>query len=226
MLHPQQNSLFIQRFPAIIANIRIFLYPFDMNKINSICVFSGSTLPENKRIIEGTIALGKKLADEGITLVYGGGNRGLMGIIASTVKENGGRVIGVLPSFFDTPTVRTKDNESELIITEGMHERKKTMYEKADAFIALPGGIGTFEELFEAYTWRQIGLHKKPVMLFNLEGFFDTLLKFLDETVKEGFLMEEVKESLLVANNADTALSLLRKEQQVLPSKIEDYEKN
>ena len=191
-----------------------------MRKIDNICVFSGSSTPAKEIYAEKTIELGKLLAEKHINLVYGGGNRGLMGILASTVRENGGHVIGVLPEIFNVPEVRTKDNESELIVTPDMHSRKKMMYDKADAFIALPGGIGTFDELFESYTWKQIGFHDKPVLLMNIDGFYDELLSFLDKTVELGFLGEEARNSLLVEEDAEKAISALMNDERVLPSKI------
>lgn len=143
-----------------------------------------------------------------------------MGVLASTVRENAGHVIGVLPRMMDIPEVRTKDNESELIIASGMHERKSIMYNRADAFIALPGGIGTLEELFESYTWKQLGLHQKPVLIFNMNGFYDKLLEFLDECTEAGFISTEVRASLLVADTARDAISLLAKDRRILPDKL------
>lgn len=191
-----------------------------MRKINNICVFSGSSTPTKDIYAEKTIELGKLLAEKHINLVYGGGNRGLMGTLASTVRENGGHVIGVLPEIFNVPEVRTKDNESELIVTPDMHSRKKAMYDKADAFIALPGGIGTFDELFESYTWKQIGFHDKPVLLLNIDGFYDGLLSFLDTTVETGFLTDEAREALLVESDPAKALEAIENEERIHMNKI------
>ena len=191
-----------------------------MRKINNICVFSGSSTPTKEIYAEKTIELGKLLAEKHINLVYGGGKRGLMGTLASTVRENGGHVIGVLPEIFNVPEVRTRDNESELIVTPDMHTRKKAMYDKADAFIALPGGIGTFDELFESYTWKQIGFHDKPVLLLNIDGFYDGLLSFLDTTVEMGFLTEEARKALLVEEEPDKALEAIEAEERIHMNKI------
>ena len=191
-----------------------------MRKINNICVFSGSSDPTNGIYAEKTMELGRLLAEKHINLVYGGGNRGLMGTLASTVQDNGGHVIGVLPEIFNVPEVRTRDNESELIITPDMHSRKKAMYDKADAFIALPGGIGTFDELFESYTWKQIGFHDKPVLLLNIDGFYDGLLSFLDMTVEKGFLSEEAREALLVEEDPRKALEAIESDEHVHMNKI------
>ena len=191
-----------------------------MKKINNICVFSGSSDPTNRIYAEKTMELGKLLAEKHINLVYGGGNRGLMGTLASTVQDNGGHVIGVLPEIFNVPEVRTRDNESELIITPDMHSRKKAMYDKADAFIALPGGIGTFDELFESYTWKQIGFHDKPVLLLNIDGFYDGLLSFLDTTVEKGFLTREAREALLVEEDPRKAIEAIESIEQAHMNKI------
>lgn len=191
-----------------------------MRRINNICVFSGSSDPASSIYAEKTIELGKLLAEKHINLVYGGGNRGLMGTLASTVQDNGGHVIGVLPEIFNVPEVRTRDNESELIITPDMHSRKKAMYDRADAFIALPGGIGTFDELFESYTWKQIGFHDKPVLLLNIDGFYDGLLSFLDMTVEKGFLSREAREALLVEDDPRKAIEAIEGDEQVHMNKI------
>ncbi len=160
------------------------------------------------------------MVENGISLVYGGGNRGLMGIIADTVSSNGGHVTGVLPEKMDLPSVRTKDVESKLIIVKDMHERKKTMYFLADAFLALPGGIGTLEELMEIFTWKQLKYHEKPVGLLNINGYYDTLLSFLDKMVEEGFLLKEVKESLAVIDNVEDVVPMLCRMQQEIPDKL------
>ena len=191
-----------------------------MNKIKFLCIFTGST--PGKDDIYGLEA--KKLAmlmvKNGISLVYGGGNRGLMGIIADTVSSNGGHVTGVLPEKMDLPSVRTKDVESRLIIVKDMHERKKTMYGLSDAFLALPGGIGTMEELMEIFTWKQLKYHDKPVGILNINGYYDPLLSFLDKMVEEGFLDKKIKESLIVINKAEEVLEKLSTMQQELPDKL------
>lgn len=191
-----------------------------MDKIKSLCIFTGSTLGNDG--IYGLEA--KKLAmlmvQNGISLVYGGGNRGLMGTIADTVSSNGGHVTGVLPEKMDIPSVRTKAVESKLIIVKDMHERKRTMYGLADAFLALPGGIGTLEELMEIFTWKQLKYHDKPVGLLNINGYYDTLLSFLDKMVTEGFLDKKIKESLIVVNNTEDVLERLSSMQEELPDKL------
>ena len=160
------------------------------------------------------------MVQNGISLVYGGGNRGLMGIIADTVSSNGGHVTGVLPEKMDLPSVRTKDVESKLIIVKDMHERKKTMYGLSDAFLALPGGIGTLEELMEIFTWKQLKYHDKPVGILNINGYYDTLLSFLDKMVTEGFLDKKIKESLSVIDKTEDVLERLSALQKELPDKL------
>lgn len=191
-----------------------------MDKIKSLCIFTGSTLGNDG--IYGLEAknLAMLMVQNGISLVYGGGNRGLMGIIADTVSSNGGHVTGVLPEKMDIPSVRTKAVESKLIIVKDMHERKKTMYGLADAFLALPGGIGTLEELMEIFTWKQLKYHDKPVGILNINGYYDTLLSFLDKMVTEDFLDEKIRESLSVIDKTEDVLKRLSATQKELPDKL------
>ena len=191
-----------------------------MSKINSAAVFCGSSFPNDPVYIQKANELGRALASSGIRLVYGGGYRGLMGTIAESVRNSGGKVTGVLPEFFDDPRVRMKNVEDELIITPGMHERKQTIYDNADAFIIFPGGIGTMDEFFEIFTWKQIGLHKKNIALYNVSGFFDTLLDFLHECTGKGFMREEVMSSLIISDDSEELIKLLETKETVLPSKI------
>jgi len=168
--------------------------------MNSICVFCGSSLgfhPIYKKTAED---LGKMIAEEKLTLVYGGGSIGLMGVLANTVMENGGKVIGVIPRFLYNKEVGL-DSVTQLIIVESMHERKQKMAELSNAFIALPGGIGTMEELFEIFTWSQLALIKKPVAILNVNNFFDHILLFIDKMVHEGFLRQETAGSLIHSRN-------------------------
>ncbi|MGN0905673.1 MAG: TIGR00730 family Rossman fold protein [Bullifex sp.] len=191
-----------------------------MSRIKSAAVFCGSSFGNDCVYTDKAKELGRALAYSGIRLVYGGGYRGLMGTIAESVRNAGGRVTGVLPEFFDDPRVRMKSVEDELIITPGMHERKQAIYDKADAFIIFPGGIGTMDEFFEIFTWKQIGLHQKNIALYNVSGFFDTLLDFLQECTCKGFLKKEVLSSLIIRDDADELIKLLETKETVLPSKI------
>ena len=174
-----------------------------MKSLKSIAVFCGSSSGSRKEYEEGARALGSAMAAKGITLVYGGGGKGLMGTIAASVRKNGGHVIGILPEAMDIPSVRKNSQETELIIVPGMHERKKAMYERADAFIALPGGIGTIEEISEIYTWRQLGYHNKNIALLNTAGYWDPFIQMIDKGVAEGFISEEVRRLLIADDNID-----------------------
>ncbi len=186
----------------------------------TVTVFCGSTLGNKAIYKEKTIQLASRIAARGISLVYGGGNRGLMGVLAHSVRESGGYVTGVLPKAMNIPSVTNGSSANETIITENMHERKQTMYDKADGFIALPGGIGTFEELCEIYTWRQLGYTKANIALFNIDGYFDSFLSLLDNAVKEGFVNEAVRNVLIVSDDPDVLLDHLRLDHRELPSKL------
>jgi uncharacterized protein (TIGR00730 family) len=149
-----------------------------MSKINAICVYCGSSPGTDPAFVEAARDFGKILAHSGIRLVWGGGSVGLMGAIASSVIEHGGAAIGIIPEFL-TAKERPRRLAQEQIITRDMHERKSTMFDRADAFVALPGGIGTLEELVEQMTWAQLGRHKKPILIANINGFWDPLLSLL-----------------------------------------------
>jgi uncharacterized protein (TIGR00730 family) len=149
-----------------------------MNKINAICVYCGSSPGTDPAFVETARDFGKILAQNGIRLVYGGGSIGLMGALASSVIDHGGAATGIIPEFL-TAKERPRRLAQEQIITRDMHERKRTMFDRADAFVALPGGIGTLEELVEQMTWAQLGRHKKPILIANINGFWDPLLSLL-----------------------------------------------
>jgi len=168
--------------------------------MKSICVFCGSSLGFHPIYKKSAYNLGKHIADEKITLIYGGGSVGLMGVLADAVMEYGGEVIGIIPRFLYEKEVG-HDGVTELIIVDSMHERKQKMAELAQGFIALPGGIGTMEELFEIFTWSQLALIKKPVALFNLNHFFDDIINFLNKMVHDGFLKEKTVTSLITSES-------------------------
>jgi len=153
----------------------------------SVCVYCGSRLGNTPRFEETARAVGEWIGRNGGQLVYGGGNNGLMGVVAQATLDHGGRVVGIIPEALVEKEF-AKRNCTELHVVQTMHERKRLMAERADAFLALPGGIGTFEELFEVWTWRQLGYHDKPIGLLNLDGHYDALMGFLDQTVKAGFM--------------------------------------
>jgi len=168
--------------------------------MKSICVFCGSSMGFHPIYKKSAYDLGKHIAHENLTLIYGGGSVGLMGVLADAVMEHGGKVIGIIPKFLYEWEVG-HDDISELIIVDSMHERKQKMAELAQGFIAMPGGIGTLEELFEIFTWAQLALIKKPVALFNINHFYDDITHFLNKVVKEGFVKEGTINSLINSHN-------------------------
>jgi len=157
-----------------------------------ICVFCASTPGLRPSYAEGARALARALVDGGHSLVYGGGNVGLMGVIADAVMTRGGEVVGVIPHTLMAREIG-HTGVTRLHVVDSMHERKALMADLSDAFVALPGGVGTFEELFEAITWTQLGLHRKPCGLLNVDGFYDGLLRFLDHAWAEGFIKPETR---------------------------------
>lgn len=177
--------------------------------VKKVCVFCGSSLGNDPVFKEKAYELGKYLASQEIELVYGGSNSGTMGKVADGVLENGGKATGVLPHF-----LRTKETEhtglTEIIMTETMHERKMKMYELSDAVITLPGGYGTMDELFEFMTWAQLGLHKKPVALFNVNGFYDDLLSMIDKMVKSGFLKDIHQDMVIVGKTPEEIITQMK----------------
>jgi hypothetical protein len=175
-----------------------------------VCVFCGSNVGRDPRYAEAARALGTTLAAEGLGLVYGGGKVGLMGIVADAALAAGGAVIGVIPRALATKEVEHPGLTS-LRVVGSMHERKAMMSDLADGgYIALPGGLGTFEELFEVWTWAQLGYHPKPVGMLNAGGFYDPLLAFLDTTVTGGFVKREHRDMLLVDTDPRSLVARLR----------------
>jgi len=180
-----------------------------MNKLKSIAVFCGSSEGNDEAIIKQAQLLGKTLAKEQITLVYGAAKIGVMGHVAeNTLKENG-KVIGVIPEFLKLKEV-VHLGLDELITTNNMHERKLKIHELSDGFITLPGGFGTFEELFEITTWGQLGLHQKPIGILNTNGFYDDLICMFDNMVAKGFLKSENLELLIVEDSIDLLIEKMK----------------
>lgn len=174
----------------------------------SVCVYCGSRPGTDAAYAEAARQTGLLIGQRGWQLVYGGGKVGLMGIVANAVLEAGGRVVGVIPrKLMEREVGHTGLSETHIVDT--MHQRKQLMAERADAFLALPGGIGTLEELFEVWTWRQIGYHDQPIGLLNVNGFYDGLLAFLKHTVQAGFLDLKQVESLHIATEPDPLLDRL-----------------
>ena len=184
--------------------------------ITRLCVYCASSTGSNPRLADAATELGRLLAAEGIELVYGGGAVGLMGVIADTVMEAGGKVTGVIPTGLFPKEVGHHEI-TELIKVDSMHARKAEMIRRSDGFVALPGGFGTLEELAEVLTWAQIGIHDKPVGLLNVDGFFDGFLSFLDRCILDGVLRESNRE--LLVDRADPA-NLLDALRNYEPSRV------
>jgi uncharacterized protein (TIGR00730 family) len=180
-----------------------------MAELSSLCVFCGSNPGARAVYKEAAAALGLALAGEGIRLVYGGGNVGLMGTIAETVMEAGGEVAGVIPEAL-LLREKGKRNITTLEVVSTMHERKQRMADLADAFVALPGGYGTLEEFCEILTWSQLGIHAKPVALLNVAGFYDSLIALFDHAVREGFLHPRYRSLVVVEQSPQRLLEALR----------------
>ncbi|WP_035692095.1 TIGR00730 family Rossman fold protein [Flavobacterium sp. F52] len=174
-----------------------------------ITVFCASSFGTEKIYEEQAIALGRTLAEQNIELVYGGANVGLMGAVADGALHAGGKVIGVLPNFLRSKEIAHL-GLTELILVESMHERKTKMNDLCDGVIALPGGFGTLEELFEMLTWAQLGLHKKPIAILNVNGFYDALITLLQTMTEKGLLKEVNREMLLVSDNIDDLLNQMK----------------
>ncbi len=180
-----------------------------MNKIKTVCVYCGSGPGTDPRFVEAAIALGKALAESGIRLVYGGGSIGLMGAVATSVLDHGGTVTGIIPGFL-TARENALKRVQELIVTPDMHERKRLMFEHSDAFVALPGGIGTLEELVEQLTWQQLGRHSKPVLLANIGGFWEPLLALLAHMRETQFIRQGLAVDILKAERVEDILPRLQ----------------
>ncbi len=196
---------------GLYSTINIFLNTLNMKNI---LVYCGASVGFDEIYKNTAIAAGKLLVEKNKTLVYGAGSVGIMGIIADAVLENGGEVIGVIPSFMEKFEVQHK-GLTQIHIVETMHQRKQLMAEISDAVIALPGGWGTLDELFEILTWKQLGLHQMPVGLLNVNGFYDPLIEMIHKMVKEGFLKQTNLDMLMIDDNLESLLN--RMEQAEYP---------
>lgn len=177
--------------------------------LSSVAVFCGASRGNNPEFARVAAHTGRVLASRGIDVVFGGSHLGLMGTVADAALAAGGRVTGVIPrALFERE--RVHGELSELVVVDSMHERKREMSERADAFIALPGGPGTLEEITEQWTWAQLGIHDKPVALFNVDGYFDPLLAFVENMRDRGFTHPRYTDMLIVATGVDEALTLLQ----------------
>ena len=173
--------------------------------MKSVCVYCGSSDKVRPAYLEAAHNLGKVIAGRGLQLWYGAGSTGLMGAVADGVLEAGGEVVGVIPGFFNTPQL-AHNRLSQLEVVDTMHQRKERLAQQADAFIALPGGYGTFEEFFEILTWAQIGLHQKQVGLLNILGYFDPLLALVEHARSEGFIYDEHRALFMHSSDAGQLL--------------------
>ncbi|MCH7332449.1 TIGR00730 family Rossman fold protein [Acinetobacter modestus] len=184
--------------------------------MNSICVFCGSSLGNDPIYQQIAQATGLAIAQQGQTLVYGGGRSGLMGVVADSAIAAGGQVIGIIPqALVDRELAHT--GLTELYVVKDMHERKTKMAELADAFVALPGGAGTMEEIFEQWTWNQLGIHQKPCAFLNVEGFYDGLIQTIQDSVDRGFSQARFVENLIVADNIGEILTAFSVYQPATP---------
>ena len=180
-----------------------------MAPVKNVCVYCGSGFGGDPAFAEAAAALGRALAEAGLGLVYGGGNVGLLGTVAQAVLDAGGHVTGIIPDFLKSRE-RMLDAIQETIVVGDMHTRKRLMFERSDAFVALPGGIGTLEELVEQLTWAQLGQHKKPILLLSIADFWTPLLTLLDHMREQGFIREGLELNYLVAKDTSEVIGLLR----------------
>ena len=186
-----------------------------MSKIKKICVYCGSGPGTDPAFVHAATAFGKNMAEHGIGLVYGGGSVGMMGAVATAVLDNGGEVTGIIPEFL-MARERALRGTHNLHVTHDLHERKRLMFEHADAFVALPGGVGTLEELVEQLTWVQLGRHSKPMLVANIKGFWEPLCALFDHMKKLQFIRGDLDFNLLVADRVEDILPMLEKAAQAV----------
>jgi uncharacterized protein (TIGR00730 family) len=189
--------------------------------LQTVCVYCGSGAGQNPAFAEAARALGETLAAAGIGLVYGGGDLGLMGIVARSVLVNGGHVTGIIPSFLSAREHMLVEVQ-ELIVVDDMHQRKHLMFEKSDAFVALPGGIGTLEEFVEQLTWTQLGRHKKPIVLANIGGFWNPLLALFDRMTEQDFVRSGFELKMTVAERVEDILPAIEVALAISPPEPEE----
>jgi uncharacterized protein (TIGR00730 family) len=192
-----------------------------MSRIKSICVYCASGPGTNPAFVDSARRFGRILAENDIHLVYGGGSMGLMGTLAASVLDHGGFVTGVIPDFLVKRELMF-ERAQERIVTRDMHERKRIMFERADAFVALPGGVGTLEELVEQLTWAQLGRHKKPILIANIEHFWDPLCALLDHMTKLEFIRAGLTFNLLVAERVEDILPKLIEAARAVPEEAKE----
>ena len=181
-----------------------------ISHLRNVCVYCGSASGDDPVYAQAARALGLALVAADLGLVYGGGNNGLMGVVARTVLEAGGRVTGIIPDFLEKRELMLREAQ-DLIIVPDMHTRKRLMFERADAFVALPGGVGTLEELVEQLTWVQLGRHRKPVLLADVGGFWRPLLSLLAHMRENGFIRQDTEVRYLVSEKIEDIVPMLKK---------------
>ena len=192
-----------------------------MNRLKSICVYCASGPGTSPAFVAAAKAFGRILAENGLKLVYGGGSIGLMGALAQSVLDHGDFVTGVIPDFL-VDREHMMESAQERIVTRDMHERKRIMFERADAFVALPGGVGTLEELVEQLTWAQLGRHRKPILIANIEKFWDPLRLLFDHMRKVEFIRAGLTIDLLVADRVEDILPKLTEAVGAVPEPAKD----
>lgn len=182
-----------------------------MNTIRSVCVYCGSSPGRDETYARAGHLLGRSIARSGLRLIYGGGTKGIMGAVAEGALRAGGKVTGIIPRFLINreATETALDRLDELVITDNMHERKHRMFEKSDAFVALPGGIGTVEEIVEIMTWGQLGHHRKPIVFGNVKGFWDPMLALLDHMSDQGFIHTAQRVKPLVVDDPEAIVAAI-----------------
>src|SRR5437762_3403141 len=187
----------------------VYMDQIKTEPIKTVCVYCGSGSGSSPRFVEAALALGKSFAENNIRLVYGGGSVGLMGAVAKSALEHGGAVTGIIPDF-----LRARENAltkvQEMIVTPDMHGRKRLMFERSDAFVALPGGVGTLEELVEMLTWQQLGCHAKPILLANIDGFWEPLMALLAHMRSAQFIRPNLEVDIIKAERVEDILPRLR----------------
>jgi uncharacterized protein (TIGR00730 family) len=182
-----------------------------MNTIRSICVYCGSSVGRDESYLKAGHTLGRSIANAGLRLVYGGGTKGIMGAVSAGALQAGGEVTGIIPRFLmnKEATESALGRLSELVVTENMHERKHIMFEKSDAFVALPGGIGTVEEIVEIMTWAQLGHHRKPMVFGNVNGFWEPMMALIEHMRAEGFIHTAQRVQPLVVNDPEAIVAAI-----------------
>lgn len=178
------------------------------SNVRSVCVYCGSRVGTNSSYADAAERLGDAIGKAGLDLVYGAGSVGLMGITARSARAAGGRVIGIIPDHLDDVEI-TQDGLSDTIVTKSMHERKKLMFDKSDAFIVMPGGLGTLDETFEIMTWAQLSLHKRPIIIVNQDGYWDPFIALVDHVVAHGFASQQHAALLKTVDTPEEAVASL-----------------